>query len=141
MFADWPGAIHEGGGRAIGFMDDRADDGQRGALTSLVRGEIGGPWAIFINTYDLAGPEPTRFDLRLDGYDSCLDIGDAVELELQPMRNPVTNAETHPEMVLPEGLVVKRARLAASRRFHVREGVDYEHSGQYASFGRFEYGS
>lgn len=54
--------------------------------------------------------------------------------------NPVTGAELHPEMVLPEGLVVKRASLAASRRFEVsHDDVAYDHSGQYTAFGRFDY--
>jgi hypothetical protein len=50
IFADWPGAIHEGGGRAVSYIDARADEGQQQAIEALVRGEAGGPWAIFITT-------------------------------------------------------------------------------------------
>ena len=139
LYADWPGAIHEGGGRAVSFLDDRADDGQRSALTKLVRGQLGGPWGIFINTYELSGPEPKRFDVHFSEYDTRLRIGDAVELSLEKIRNPVTKVEVHPEMILPEGLVVKRGRLAASKVFQVRAGVRYDHSGQYAAFGPFSY--
>ena len=53
LYADWPGAIHEGGGRAVAYLDDRADERQRAALTRLLRGEVGGPWAIFSKTYEL----------------------------------------------------------------------------------------
>src|SRR5207245_1308574 len=56
VYADWPGAIHEGDGRAVAFIDERADDAQRRALISLVRGEAGGPWAVFINTYAMEDP-------------------------------------------------------------------------------------
>lgn len=142
LYADWPGAIHEGGGRAVCYVDDRADPAQRVALTRLLRGELGGPWGIFITTYDLSGPEPARFEVAPGGYDTCIRIGDAVELELQTMRNPVTQAAVHPEMVLPEGLIVKGAKLAASRVFRVRGGsVQYAHPGQYAAFGPFAYAS
>jgi hypothetical protein len=141
VYADWPGAIHEGGGHAISYMDDRADDDQRDGLTRLVRGEFGGPWGIFINTYELTGPEPARFELGFADYDTRVRIGSAVELELCKIRNPVTQAEVHPEMILPEGLVVKRGRLAASKVFQVRDGVRYDHSGQYAAFGPFAYAS
>jgi hypothetical protein len=141
VYADWPGAIHEGGGRAVSYLDDRADADQTDRLTRLVRGEFGGPWGIFINTYELAGPEPVPFELRFDEYDTRLRIGGAVELELRKIRNPVTQAEVHPEMVLPEGLVVKRGRLAASKLFRVRDGIGYDHSGQYAAFGPFAYAS
>lgn len=141
VYADWPGAIHEGGGRAISWLDDRAGADQRDRLTRLVRGEFGGPWGIFINTYELMGPEPARFEVGFADYDTHVRIGNAVELELCKMRNPVTRAEVHPEMILPEGLVVKRGRLAASKVFQVRDGVRYDHSGQYAAFGPFAYAS
>lgn len=141
VFAKWPGAIHEGGGRAVCYVDERADERQRDALGRVLRGELGGPWGIFINTYELAAPEPARFDVHLSDYGSRVSIGSAVQLELQTIRNPVTHAEAHPEIVLPEGLVVKHGRLAASKVFRVRDGVDYDHSGQYAAFGRFEYAS
>jgi hypothetical protein len=139
LFADWPAAIHEGGGRAVSYMDDRADGAQRTALTSLLRGELGGPWGLFIKTYELAAPDFAHFDVNLAEHASTATIGDVVELELQTIRNPVTHAEVHPEVVLPEGLVVKRGALAASRVFRVRGGVQYDHSGQYAAFGPFEY--
>ncbi len=141
VYADWPGAIHEGGGRAVSYLDDRADADQRDGLTRLVRGELGGPWGIFINTYELIGPEPARFEIQFADYDSRLRIGEVVELELQKIRNPVTQAEVHPEMILPEGLVLKRGRLAASKVFRVRDGVRYDHSGQYAALGPFAYAS
>lgn len=141
VFADWPGAIHEGGGQAVCYVDDRADEQQAAALTSLARGELGGPWAVFANTYDLSGPYPARFEVALDGHATRAAVGEAVELELQPIRNPVSGAEAHPEMVLPEGLVLKRGALAASKVFRVHDGVRYDHSGQYAAFGPFDYRS
>jgi hypothetical protein len=139
LFADWPGAIHEGGGRAAGYVDERADEAQRTALTSVMKGDLGGPWGLFKKTYDLAGPDAARFDVNLAEHASRATIGDAIELELQAIRNPVTQAEVHPEVVLPEGLVVKRGSLAASKVFRVSGGVQYDHSGQYAAFGPFEY--
>lgn len=139
VFAKWPGAIHEGGGQAICYVDDRADAAQRAALTKVLRGEFGGPWGLFIKTYELAPPTAAKFDVQLAQHASRATIGDAVRLELQTMRNPVTQAEVHPEMVLPEGLVVKRGGLAASSLFHVGGEFGFDHSGQYAAFGRFDY--
>lgn len=139
VYADWPGAIHEGGGRAVCYVDERADETQRAALGRVLRGEAGGPWGIFINTYELVGPEPARFEIELARHDTRLSIGDDVELELSTIRNPVTGAEAHPEVILPEGLVLKRGSLAASKVFRVRSDVSYDHSGRYAAFGRFDY--
>lgn len=139
VFAKWPGAIHEGGGRATSYVDARADDRQLATLTRVLRGELGGPWGLFIKTYDLAAPVSAAFRIDRAQHASRATIGDVVELELQTIINPVTKADVHPEIVLPEGLVVKRGALAASRVFRVRDQIGFDHSGQYAAFGRFDY--
>jgi hypothetical protein len=139
VFSKWPGAIHEGGGRATSYVDSRADAGQCSTLTRVLRGEVGGPWGIFIKTYQLATPVSAPFDVRMAQHGSRVTIGDVVELELTKMRNPVTKAEAHPEVVLPEGLVLKRGGLAASAVFRVKDELALDHAGQYAAFGRFEY--
>ena len=139
LFAKWPGAIHEGGGRAVSYLDERADAAQRSALTGVLRGDLGGPWGLFIKTYELAAPAPARFDVQLAEHGSRAKIGTEVELELQTIRNPVTQAEVHPEVVLPEGLVVKRGIMAASKVFHVGGGLQLDYPGRYAAFGRFDY--
>lgn len=138
-YCSWPGAIHEGGGRAVGYVDERANEQQRAALTRVMRGELGGPWGIFSKTYELTGPKFVSFDLAISEHASRARIGDSIELEMQTIRNPVTKAEVHPEMVLPEGLVVKRGSLAATKVFRGRGDMQFDHSGQYAAFGRFEY--
>ena len=139
VFAAWPKAIHEGDGEAIALIDDRADESQRTALTPLVRGELGGPWGIFINTYALSGPQFAKYTIDLADHATTLRIGDIVDVEVMPITNPVTGAEAHPEMILPEGLVLKRASLAATKTFRVGDGLSFDHSGKYSSFGAFEY--
>ena len=139
--ADWPGAIHEGGGRAISFYDERADDAQREAIVGLVRGGNGGPWGIFINTYELVDVRPMPFDLQIAGLDTRVKIGDALELEFATIKNPVTGAEVHPGAVLPEGLVCKEASFGTSSTFKVSEGVEYDHSGKYTAVAPFKYSS
>jgi hypothetical protein len=139
VFAKWPGAIHEGGGRAASYIDERADAEQRAALTRIVGGEVGGPWGLFIKTYDLAPPVAASFAVDIAAHGSRATIGEFVDLRLQTIRNPVTHAEVHPEIVLPEGLVVKRASVGASAVFRITGDLALDHSGQYAAFGRFEY--
>jgi hypothetical protein len=141
VYADWPGAIHEGGGRAVCFYDERADDDQRQAIEALARGGNGGPWAIFANTYELEDVRPVAVDLQLDGLRTRARLGDAMELELAPIANPVTGAEVHPGAVLPEGLVCKEMSLGATTKFRVDDGVKFDHSGQYGAFAPFSYES
>ena len=140
LFGDWPAAIHEGNGVATALIDDRADRAQREALTTLVEGNAGGPWGIFRKTFTtFHGPTSVRYEANFAGDLPSVKAGDALECTTQFIRNPVTNETGHPRIVLPEGLILKDAALLASKRFVVREGVKYDHSGQYAAFGFFSY--
>jgi len=40
---------------------------------------------------------------------------------------------------MSSSLILKDGALLASKRFVVRDGVKYDHSGQYAAFGFFYY--
>lgn len=136
----WPGAIHEGDGEAVILVDERADDAQREAIATLVGGDAGGPWGILAWTWPtIHGPEAVAYELELDGVDTHLRAGDAMELDLEPIRNPVSGAEVHPGAVLPEGIVVKQADFGASKVFRVSRGIDYDHSGKYTAVGPFDY--
>jgi hypothetical protein len=139
LFADWPGAIHEGDGKAVAYYDERADERQREALEALARGESGGPWGIFINTYELLRVEPTSFDLEVKDARSRFKIGEFAELQMEPIRNPVTGEEIEGGVVLPKGLVFNEGWCAASTVFRVNDGVSYDHSGKQAEYAPFEY--
>jgi hypothetical protein len=137
IFADWPAAIHDGGGRAAAYVDERADASQRAAVTELVHGRAGGPWGVFITTYELAGPYPAPYEVDAADGRSRYRIGDVAELQVEPIRNPVTGNEVYPRLLLPEGLLARDLGLFASERFTVRGSVGYDHSGRYAAVGAF----
>jgi hypothetical protein len=137
IFADWPGAIHDGGGRAMAYVDERADAAQREALTRLLRGEAGGPWAIFITTYDLDGPRFVAYEVEVAGERSFYRVGDVAELQVEAIRNPVSGVEVHPRLLLPEGLLTRDAALFRSQKFRVSDGISYDHSGRYAAVAAF----
>ena len=105
--------------------------------TTLARGEAGGPWAIFSTTYELDGPHAAPYEVEVAGERSSFRIGDAAELQIEPIKNPVSGAEVHPRLLLPEGLLVRDLGLFASSKFRVADGVSYDHSGRYAAVGAF----
>lgn len=140
VYAKWPGAIHEGNGEAVIFLDERADDRQRRAIATLVGGTAGGPWGVLGWTWPrLHGTFPLPYAVSNDGITSRLTAGDALVFESEVIKNPVTGAEVHPGILLPEGIVVKRADLGRSKVFRVSRGVEMDHSGQYTAVGPFEY--
>jgi hypothetical protein len=46
IYVNWPGAIHQGNGEALILIDQQADDRQREAIATLVKGGVGGPWGV-----------------------------------------------------------------------------------------------
>jgi hypothetical protein len=140
MYADWPGAIHEGNGDVLLLIDERADEPQRDTLRGFLAGEIGGPWAILVNTFvRFHGPRYVPYEVTLDEYRSHVRAGDVLELATEPIRNPVTGVEAHPRAVLPEGMIFKDGALVSSAAFTVSDGVEYDHSGNYAAVAPFDY--
>ena len=114
---------------------------QRDALRALVEGRSGGPWAIFRKTFtELQGPNFVPYKVDAEGRLPHVRAGDALEIETEYIRNPVTKETIHPRLALPEGLVVKDCALVASTRFKFNaDKVRYDHSGRYAAFGFFQY--
>jgi hypothetical protein len=140
VYVNWPGAIHEGNGEGVILVDERADAAQRDAIATLMKGEVGGPWGILAWTWPtIHGPLAVSYEVELNGVASRIKAGTALDVQSTTIRNAVTGAEAHPAVVLPEGIVVKRADLGCSKVFRVSEGVAMDHSGQYTAVGPFEY--
>ena len=140
VFVKWPGAIHEGNGEALILVDERADPRQRAAIDTLVGGTAGGPWGVLGWTWPkVHGPVAVAYELVFDGVNTHLKCGELVQVDGGPIRNPVSGAESYPGVVLPQGIIVKRADLGATTTFRVASGIEYDHSGKYLAVGPFEY--
>ena len=140
VFVKWPGAIHHGNGEGVILVDERASDAQRDAIGALVSGKFGGPWGVLAWTWPTVhGPKAVPYHVHTDGVHSSVAAGDCMQLESTTIKNPVTGADTHPGIVLPEGLIVKGAGLGASTLFKVDEGISFDHSGKYTAVGAFDY--
>ena len=140
VYANWPGAIHEGNGEALLLIDARADDRQRAALAALMKGDVGGPWGVLAWTWPtIHGPLPVPYEVELNGISTKIKAGRALEVESTAIKNPVNGAEVHPGIVLPEGIIVKQADLGCSKVFRIGEGIAMDHSGQYTAIGPFDY--
>ncbi len=140
VMVKWPGAIHQGNGHALILVDERADDAQRAAIETLVGGGAGGPWGVLAWTWPtIDGPHAVAYDIDHDGVGFRIRAGDYVEVDSEPIKNPVTGAEVTPGAVLPQGIVTKRADFGSSKRFRVSNGISIEHQGRYTAIGPFEY--
>ena len=140
LFAKWPGAIHQGNGEAVVLIDDRASDRQEAAIRTLVSGTVGGPWGVLGWTWPTMHPfRRVPFEVTIDGIRARVHAPGALDIDSTIIKNPVTGAEAHPGIVLPEGLIVKHADLGCSSRFQLTGAINFDHSGQYTAVGPFDY--
>lgn len=140
VYVKWPGAIHEGNGEGLILVDERADAAQREAIAALVGGRFGGPWGVLAWTWPTVhGPKPVPYSVMINGVHSTLKAGEALRLDMTTIRNPVTGAEAHPGIILPEGIILKRVDLGASALFKVDDAISLDHSGHYTAVGEFDY--
>jgi hypothetical protein len=140
VFAKWPAAIHLGNGEALIYIDEAANAQQREAIATLIKGESGGPWGILAWTWPkIHGTKFVKYAVQENGVQTTVKAGSGFDLELTTIKNPVSGADSHPAMVLPEGLVVKQADLGASKVFKLNDIMSMDHSGKYSAVGPFAY--
>ena len=106
----WPGAIHEGNGEALAFVDARANDAQREALLKIMTGQDTDPFATMFAVYastvvTMHPPVFTEIDFEIDveSRRARLSVPGYVEMTGEPIRNKVTGEESRAQIVLPDG--------------------------------------
>ena len=139
----WPGAVHEGHGEALAFVDERADDKQREALLKIMTGQDTDPmatmFAVYASTVETMHPPvftPIEFEVDVDGRRGRLNIDGYVEMSGEPIRNKVTGEEARAQIVLPNGFEYAVADIgsASSRTTGGPMTVDFSNSyGQFAN--------
>ena len=117
----WPGAIHEGHGEALAFVDRRADDAQREALLKIMTGQDTDPFATMFAVYastveTMHPPVFTDIDLELDidGRRGRMKIENYVDMTGGPLRNKVTGEETRAQIHLPAGFEYEIADIGSA---------------------------
>lgn len=140
VYVNWPGAIHEGNGEALILIDEKADPDQKSGIERLLSGGVGGPWGILAWTWPTVhGPYTAPYQVEFDGVHTRIRSGSYLDVECGPIRNPVTGAESHPGVVLPQGIVFHQGDLGMTTRFRVSDGIEYDHTGKYMAAGPFAY--
>ena len=139
----WPGAIHEGKGEALAFVDKRADEAQREALLRIMTGQDTDPFATMFAVYASTVTkmhEPVftdiDFDVDVEARRGRLRIDGYVEMDGEPIRNKVSGEEARAQIVLPAGFEYEVADIgsASSRTIGGPMEVDFRDSyGQFAN--------
>ncbi|MBI2383811.1 MAG: DUF1326 domain-containing protein [Gammaproteobacteria bacterium] len=120
MLCSWPGAVHEGNGTMFLYIDERADPKQRQALVEIAHGKHSQEGTMF-NIFSAVCPtkldpvfKPVEFDWNMDARRALVRVPGVLEITGEPIRNPVTDDEHYPRVVLPNGFEYKEAEFSSS---------------------------
>jgi hypothetical protein len=103
--AKYPGAIHEGRGHAVLFVDREATAEQVEAFATIISGKVGGmPWEALAGTIQrFEGPIARPIDMTIAGQRAHIRIPGAVDVETTPLKNPVTGDDKEVHIIYPKG--------------------------------------
>jgi hypothetical protein len=125
---DWPGAIHDGNGKAVFVVPPAVTDEQLGALAQIFTGQLGGlPWSILGTTFEVAGVVRAEVEIDDDGIHSGFTIPGVGEARGTTLKNPVTGEDHHAAIVLESGFIWKRGDCGQGN-------FDVEAEGMHLSF-------
>ena len=131
----WPGAIHEGNGRAVVFIDESATADQKPLLEALATGKAGGPLRFFMGTCT-AGIEVRtgKITWHFEGKRSSVSVEGSMELQMEAILNPVTNEEHFVSLDLATGLMNQREDFFSSRELTANaDGISFNYKGRHAA--------
>ena len=136
----WPGAIHEGSGKAFMIIDHTADHAQREALLNILGGQETEPgatmWSVFASTMEeVFEPEFKHIELHVDVENRVgkISVDGFIEGTGEPIKNPVTGVTHRARIDLPNGfeyLLAEMGSATASAKGPIE--ISYENS--YAQF-------
>lgn len=120
IVATWPGPIHKGSGTIQAIVDERGDAKQRAALEAIAHGKDTEPgkivWAVYAAMSSKFLPtlaKPIDLSIDVDRRLATVRVAGVVDGKIEPIRNPVTGAESRARINLPNGFEFTAAEVAS----------------------------
>jgi hypothetical protein len=122
---DWPGAIHDGNGKAVFVVPEAVSDEQLDYLAKIFTGQLGGlPWSILGTTFEITGVVRTDVEIDDDGINSGFRASGVGEAKGTTLKNPVTGEDHNVAIVLETGFIWKRGDCGQGSFRVQAEGID-----------------
>ncbi len=136
----WPGAIHEGGGKAQAIVDESASEEQRNALLTIMAGRETDPgatmWNVFSATLENAYRPlflPVDIEVDVEARTGHVRVDGHISITAEPIRNPVTGEAHRARIDLPEGFEFSIAEMG-SGSFETQGQIAAASTDGYAQF-------
>jgi hypothetical protein len=145
--ASWPGALHEGNGHIQPIIDESADEDQRTALLTILSGQAGGTlFEIFAAICPHVHEPlfvPIEFEFDLDQRRGRLKAGDALEMEVESLRQIDSDEPFRVVVQIPGGFEYtgegNTAETALAKRIRARGGVQFDVTDGHSSMTRVQH--
>jgi hypothetical protein len=145
----WPGAIHEGNGEIMPFVDEAASEDQRNAVFEIASGKHGDT---FMEVFSFVCPTvhepivaPIDWGFDLETRTGHIRVGDVVESEVETLRG-ISPPEPYRVLVrIPNGMEYtgpdEQAETALSKRIVSRGTIAFDLRDKHSSMALVRHGS
>ena len=140
----WPGALHEGNGTMVAFIDESATDEQREALGQILTGQVGGPFFEIVDSIvtSVHGPHfvPIDFEVDMVSRKARVSIEGYAETTTEPLSVPATGDEQRVIVNMPGGFEYKQAEVALASVLKSTGDINFDWSGTHSSLAEVDHG-
>jgi hypothetical protein len=136
--AKYPGAIHEGHGKVVLFVDDKATPAQVEAVATVLSGKAGGmPWEALAGTVEsFEGPIIKPIQLSVAPRKSSFRIEGVLDVRHAPLRDVVSGDEKEVRIVYPKGgFLWNDGDICTTAAMQIDfGGIRFQHAGHYGAY-------
>jgi hypothetical protein len=141
LVIDSPQVMGEGGWRVGLYIDERADESQRGALGEILSGAVGGPPAMLTPLLgEMLGVKYVPITFESDDAHKRGEVPGIMEVEIEPVTNPETGAVLEiTNTIHPFGSNLPIARSVEGRYNDPDFGLSFDNTGKNGHFRQFSW--
>jgi hypothetical protein len=133
----YPGAIHEGNGSVVLFVDENLTEPQTDAIGQILSGKHGGmPWeALAATVTSFEGPVRSKIEMTVNGNRSSFRIPKVLELQQSPIKDSVSGEDKEVHIVYPKGgFFWNDGSIATTAAMNATHGkLRFSHPGGYSA--------
>lgn len=145
----WPGALHEGNGEMVPFVDAEATDAQRDAIFQIASGKHGDT---FMEVFSVICPTvhqpvvaPVEWQFDLDSRSGYVRVGDLLETSVETLRSIAPDAPYRVLVRIPNGMEYtgpnEEAETALAKHIVARGPIEFDLRDKHSSMAYVHHGS
>ncbi len=126
---DWPGAIHDGGGRTVLIVAPDTSEDQVDSLHQILTGQLGcDPWGLLGGTFEVVGLVRAPISFEGTGVKVTMIAEGLGRATGDSLKNSVTGEDHQAQIVLPDGFIWKKGECGIGTFEIEAEGLHLDYA-------------